>query len=127
MSALNLNTMSPSRVCAGLVEEARGDVDSAQSYFETAIAIDPNFAPSKIKLAAQFLRRGGDSAHAVSWSLLNQAAQTDSTDSTCWLQLGLANKARGRFEDGAQCFHTAVSLAKLAPALSFRDILWSIV
>lgn len=110
-----------------MVHEEQGEAEKAIVCYKNALALDPAYTDSKVKLGALLWRvqqkgKGGASAMAVARSYLAEALQAEPTHVEAWYHMGLLHKAAGRKHEAAVSFHEAVVHEQCSPVEPFSSI-----
>jgi len=91
----------------GLVLERQGDVDTARSHYETAIAIDADYTPAILNLASVRMQMG-ELAAAV--ELFSRAVTLAPSSYEAYNALGIAMARQGQTDEAEAAFRKALAI-----------------
>ena len=91
----------------GLVLERQGDVDTARSHYEAALAIDADYTPAVLNLASVRMQMG-ELAAAV--ELFSRAVTLAPSSYEAYNGLGIAMARRGRNDEAEAAFRKALAI-----------------
>ena len=109
----------------GVVDVARGSTDDAVAWFQTALALDPNYVPAQIAAADGLLDQGDLGG---SERLYRNVLERSPGDPRARLGLGRVHAGRGELRIAAQQYEAACRLepgyaeARYALAMALREL-----
>lgn len=101
--------------------ENRNQTYEALIAYTNALALDPNYVPTKVALGAM-LTKMGSKVLPTARSLLSDALRIESTNRIAWFHLGMVHKLSGQTADAADCFQAASMLDESNPIESFSSV-----
>ncbi|KAK6164429.1 hypothetical protein DH2020_001293 [Rehmannia glutinosa] len=104
---------------AGLLQEARGNLQEALEAYTLAVEVDPTHVPSLVSQAT-VLRRMNCQSPAIVRTFLTGALRLDRMNTSAWHNLGLVYKDGGSSLQAAECFQAATFLEETEPIEPFR-------